>query len=312
MAGGGLLLPLTMLERVTTMAETPPAPRVIARPERDTLGEGLLWSARDKALYWTDIIGCKLWRLNLGDDRIQHWDMPETIGWIIERARGGFVVGLQSGFWALTLEPFQLTPIANPHPERPHNRLNDAKADAAGRIWAGSMLRSPLPVDQWPAAGGLYRLDPDGRVSRHDDGLTIANGPAISRDGGTLFHTDSRAGTVYRFPLHADGSLGARSVHLQFDVRSGAPDGMTSDADDGLWIAFYNGARVARYHADASLDRTIALPTPQITNVCFGGAGLDRMFVTSAGDGRPDDPLAGALFELESGATGLPACQFDG
>ncbi|MFZ4688224.1 MAG: SMP-30/gluconolactonase/LRE family protein [Polymorphobacter sp.] len=286
--------------------------RVVQRRERDILGEGLLWSPRENALFWTDIIGRKLWRLSFADNSLHHWEMPEMIGWIIEAASGGFVIGLQSGFHHLSLDPWRLQPIANPHPERPANRLNDAKADAHGRIWAGSMPVHGGTPATWPATGALYRLDPDGNISRHDDGLTIANGPAISPDGGTLFHTDSARGTVYRFALHPDGSLGPRTRHLAFNASDGAPDGMTCDADGGLWIAYYGGARVARFHPDGTLDRAIALPTPQITNVTFAGPALDRMFVTSAGDGLPDDPFAGALFEVDSGAIGLAPHRFGG
>lgn len=238
--------------------------------------------------------------------------MPEMIGWIVERAGGGFVVGLQSGFYSLSLDPFRLTLIANPHPERPGNRLNDAKVDSRGRIWAGSMPRSNLPLGQWPATGALYRLDPDGQVSCHDDGLVIANGPAISADGTLLYHTDSHAGLVWQFDVHDDGSIGPRVEHLRFDNREGVPDGMTCDSDGGLWIAFYNGARVARFHPDGRLDRAILLPTAQITNVCFAGDGLSRMFVTSAADGLLDDPLAGALFEVDAATTGIPTHHFGG
>lgn len=287
--------------------------RPIPRDARDVLGEGLLWSARENALFWTDILGRKLWRMRLADNRIDHWDMPDAIGWIIERAAGGFVVGLASGFYRLDLAPFHLELIANPQPERPGNRLNDAKADAQGRVWAGSMPFMEQPATNWPASGALYRLDPDGTISRHDDGITIANGPAFSPDGSILYHTDSRIGLVSKFVLNADGSLGPREPHLQFDGSAGSPDGMTCDREGGLWIAFYGGARVARFRADGTFDREIALPTPQITNICFAGADLSRMFVTSAGDGRSDDPLAGALFEIEAhGAVGLPAHQYLG
>ncbi|MBX9884435.1 MAG: SMP-30/gluconolactonase/LRE family protein [Novosphingobium sp.] len=281
------------------------AVRPVPRPTRDVLGEGLLWSARENALFWTDILGRKLWRMSLADEQIRHWDMPEPIGWIIERAAGGFVVGLQTGFYRLDLEPFRLECIGNPQPEHPGNRLNDAKADALGRIWAGSMPFADQPSSTWPASGALYCLDPSGAITRHDDGITIANGPALSPDGSVLYHTDSRIGQVWKFALQADGTLGAREPHLQFNTARGAPDGMTCDRDGGLWIAFYDGAKVARFHPDGRLDREIALPTPQITNVCFAGADLSRMFVTSSADGRPDDPLAGALFEVDAGAVGV-------
>lgn len=288
------------------------AVRPVPRDTRDILGEGLLWSARENALFWTDILGRKLWRMRLTDEHISHWDMPEAIGWIVERARGGFVVGLRSGFHHLELEPFRLELIGNPQPERPGNRLNDAKADARGRIWAGSMPFADQPSTNWPASGALYCLDPSGEITRHDDGITIANGPALSPDGKVLYHTDSRIGQVWKFTINADGSLGPREPHLQFDTSKGAPDGMTCDSEGGLWIAFYSGAKVARFHPDGQLDREIALPTPQITNVCFAGTDLSRMFVTSAADGRPDDPLAGALFEVEAGAIGVQPHQYLG
>ncbi len=290
-----------------------PAWRVVERRERDRLGEGLLWSDREDAIYWTDILGRKLWRLALADGDITGWDFPEMIGWIVEREGGGYIAGLQSGFHRLGLDPFGLEAIADPEPEHPGNRLNDAKVDSRGRIWAGTMPVAAGPPSQWPATGGLHCLAADGRVSRHDSGLTIANGPAFSPDGATLYHTDSARGTVYRFAIAADGSLGPRAVYRIFDAGDGAPDGMTCDRDGGLWIAFYGGSKVARFRPDGSFDRAIALPTPQITNVTFAGRNLDRMFVTSAGDGRPNDRLAGRLFEVDpGGAIGLPSHQFAG
>ncbi|PZN92101.1 MAG: gluconolaconase [Alphaproteobacteria bacterium] len=287
--------------------------QVVPRPERDILGEGLFWSARRDALFWTDIIGQKLWRLAFATGEVRHWDMPAMIGWVIESTAGDLVAGLQTGFHRLTLDPFGLVPIADPEPQLPNNRLNDAKADARGAIWAGTMPVHDGPPSGWPATGSLYRLDPDGAISRHDTGIVIANGPALSPDGMTLYHTDSARRVVYRFAVNDDGSLGPRQAHLKFDGSSGAPDGMTCDAEGGLWIAFYGGARVERFFPDGASDRAIALPTPQITNVGFAGARLDMMFATSAGDGRPDDPFAGALFELDpGGAIGVPPHLFGG
>lgn len=273
--------------------------RVVERPGRDILGEGLFWSARAGALFWTDILGRRLSRLELATGDVCQWDMPEYIGWIIERARGGFVVGLQSGFHRLTLDPLALEPLHDPEPDLPANRLNDAKADGHGNIWAGTM-----PVSCEGATGALYRLGANGRVTRADSGITIANGPAVSPDGQTLYHTDTRARTVWRFALGPDGIAG-KTVHLAFGPGDN-PDGMTCDADGGLWIAFYGAGTIRRFAADGQETARIGLPTPQLTNVCFAGDALDRLFVTSAGDGRPDDPLAGALFEVDGhGCRGL-------
>lgn len=281
--------------------------RIIEGSGRSLLGEGPLWSARDNAVYWVDILGRRLHRLSLADDGIDRWDMPEPIGWVIERrSEPGFIAGFASGFAELTLDPLTIRSIGNPEPELPGNRMNDAKADPAGRIWAGTMAADCKGME-----GSLYRLDPDRRWTRVDGPYGIANGPAISSDGGTIYHTDTGLGLIYRFDVHDDGTLGPRQIHLRFEPDWGTPDGMTLDADGGLWVAHWGGSRVSRFAPDGKLERSIALPASQITSCTFAGPNLDRMFVTSAADGV-DEPHAGKLFEIEPGCRGLPTQLFGG
>lgn len=278
--------------------------RIIARDRRDTLGEGLLWSAREDALYWTDILERRVNRLALADDMVTSIVLPDVVGWLIERAGGGFVAGVGRAFVALTLDPVAIRTIAAPEPEAEGNRFNDAKADAAGRIYAGSM---PFTCDR--PSGSFYRLDPDGAVARLETGYTIPNGPAIG--GGFLLHTDTALATIFRYPLHDDGSLGPRTPFVVFEDAWGNPDGMTFDADGNLWVACWGGGCVAQFDAAGARIRTLPLPASQITNVAFGGAGLDRMFVTSAADGV-DEPHGGDLFELAPGCRGLAPGMYAG
>ena len=67
--------------------------------------------------------------------------------------------------------------VSDPEPERPAHRLNDAKADAYGRIWAGSKHDEGAGP-----SGALHRLDRDFSWQRVDDGYGVANGPAFSPD----------------------------------------------------------------------------------------------------------------------------------
>ncbi len=281
--------------------------RILGGDRRDILGEGPLWSARENALYWVDILGQRLNRLSLADDRVKSWDMPEPIGWVIERERApGFIAGFRSGIAYLSLDPLRITPLASPEPDRPGNRFNDAKADAVGRIWAGTM-----PMDGALPTGALYRLDPDGAISRVDDGYTIANGPAISPDGHWLYHTDTKLRTVFRYALRDDASLGPRGTFIRFENGWGFPDGMTFDAEGGLWIAHWGTGCVGRFDGLGKRERVIALPASQITSCAFAGSDLDRLFVTSAALGV-DEPAGGALFEVDPGCRGLPTCRFGG
>ncbi len=281
--------------------------RIIEGSGRSLLGEGPLWSARDNAVYWVDILGQRLQRLSLATGAIEHWDMPEPIGWVIERQNApGFIAGFASGFAELTLEPFAIRPIGDPEPDLPGNRMNDAKADPQGRIWAGTMAANCKDV-----TGSFYRFDPNFRWTKVDGSYGIANGPAISADGRTLYHTDTALSLIYRFDVKEDGTLGERYPFIRFEPEWGFPDGMTLDTDGGLWVAHWGGGRVSRFTPDGKFERSIALPASQITCCTFAGPELDRMFVTSAADGV-DEPHAGMLFEVDAGCRGLPTLLFGG
>ena len=262
---------------------------------RCQLGEGTLWSARENAVYWVDILKPALHRYSLTTEKITTWPMPEKIGWVVERRdRPGFIAGLQSGFHELTLDPMVCKPIVDPEPDLPGNRMNDAKVDKFGRIWAGTMDCAIREV-----TGSLYCLDTQFSVTRQDTDYLITNGPAFGAHHECMYHTDTGRSVIYRFDLSADGRIGGKTEFLKFPKEWGTPDGMTVDAQGGLWVAHWGGSRVSRFKPDATLDRSISLPASQITNCVFGGANLDRLFVTSAADGKPDEPFAGALFEVD-------------
>ncbi|WP_296615379.1 SMP-30/gluconolactonase/LRE family protein [Sphingomonas sp.] len=279
--------------------------RTIERTYRDRLGEGLMWSPTQNSVYWTDILDRRLHRLDLATDEVRSWDMPDTIGWVLERRGGGLIAGLGRRIVSLALDPVRTTVLFDPEPDRDGNRMNDAKADLDGRLWAGTM---PFNCDR--PTGALYRCDPETGAERVDDGYVITNGPAFSPDGAWLYHTDSGLGTVYRFACDG-GVLGPREPFIQFEPDWGKPDGMTCDSDGGLWIAHWGAGCVSRFTPEGTRELAIDLPASQITNCLFAGPNLDRLFVTSAHDGL-DDPEAGKLFEIATGRRGLGACRYAG
>lgn len=283
--------------------------RIIQRPVRDQLGEGLLWSARENAIYWVDILRQSLQRLSLADDAVTSWPMPEKIGWVVERRdRPGFIAGLQSGFHELTVDPVVCTRRVDPEPQYPDNRLNDAVVDSHGRIWAGTM-----DCDARLSTGSLYCLEPDFTISKRDSGYIVTNGPVFAPGNEFLYHNDTGRGVVYRFAVTPAGTLHDKTEFLKFPDEWGKPDGMTMDAEGCLWIAHWGGARVSRFDPDGDLERLIRLPAAQITNCVFAGTELDRLFVTSAAIGRETEASGGALFEVDAGGVkGLPPHYFAG
>jgi sugar lactone lactonase YvrE len=180
-------------------------------------------------------------------------------------------------------------------------RLNDAVADPAGRFWAGSMA-----YDESPKAGALYRLDPDGSVRTVLRGLTIANGPAFTPDGRTMFLNDTPLGHVDRFDVDpATGELSGRRPFLRLDPADGAPDGITLDAEGFVWVALFGGSAVHRYRPDGELDRRVSLPARQPTSVCLVG---ETLVVTSGRRGLdPAGPDDGAVMVSDAGVSGIPA-----
>lgn len=172
-------------------------------------------------------------------------------------------------------------------------RLNDAGFDAAGGLWTGTMdRRGAAPL------GALWRIDAAGRAEAALDGFTIPNGFALDGAGRTLYVADSPRRIVHALELGGDGRLRtARPFAVGDALCDGFPDGMTVDAEDHLWIAFYDGGCVARYRPDGSLQRRVRLPVPRVTACAFGGAGLATLFVT-AGDG---------LYAFEPGVPGIAA-----
>lgn len=280
----------------------------VARDRRDMLGEGPLWSERRQAVLWVDILGARVNQLSLRDGRVDSWTLPEPVGWVIEGAGDALIAGVGRSIAAIGLETGTATvrPLASPEPDRPDNRFNDAKADARGRIWTGTMsMEGDRP------SGAFYRVDTDGAVERVDDGYLITNGPAITPAGDVMLHTDTGRDTIYRFAINDDGSLGKREVFIAFEEAWGHPDGMTFDADGCLWVACWGTGQLLRFDPAGRQERRIALPTPNVTSCTFAGDGLDRMFVTTA-NLRATDELAGALFEVDPGCRGLPTHRYGG
>lgn len=273
--------------------------RAIARDRADILGEGLFWSAREGALFWTDILGKRINRLSPATGAVQSWETPDVVGWIIERAEGGFLAGIGRSIAGVSFDPFAIEMLAD-IPDQPEtNRVNDAAADPEGRLWLGTM---PYSCDV--PTGGFWRFD--GAVTQADaTPYTIPNGPAIDPEGRFLLHTDSAMGVIFRYPLN-DGVLGAREVFVAFEDDWGSPDGMTFDAEGHVWVACWGASCVTRFSPEGKPVRRIALPASQISNCVFGGADLDRMYVTSAADGV-DEEFGGALFEIDPGCRGVPA-----
>jgi xylono-1,5-lactonase len=266
------------------------------------LGEGPIVIEREQRVYFVDIKAPAVHALNLTDGERRTWAMPESICWLIPAQNGdGFVAGFRHTFARLWLEPeVRIEIIGYPQLQYPENRLNDAKRDRHGHIFAGSMHET----DHGQAVGVLFRLDTNLSWREVDRGYHICNGPAFSPDGRTMYHNDSYLKRVYAYDLAEDGSLSNRRVWRQFAASEGSPDGMACAWDGSLYIALWGGWGIGHFSAQGDLLRRIALPVSQVSSCVFANAQQSQLIVTSAQLGlSPDqlakEPLAGSLFEAD-------------
>ncbi|MEM7359043.1 MAG: SMP-30/gluconolactonase/LRE family protein [Pseudomonadota bacterium] len=268
------------------------------------LGEGPLWDERNQRVLWVDILRSRLHQSKAdGRDHLSR-SFPDGITSISATDDGRFLITTLKEFALLDSFAGSLTTLGGPESDLPNNRFNDAKAGAAGELWAGTM-----DDQEETATGSLYRFRISEGWQKMDSGYVCTNGPALSPDGSTLYHTDTFANTIYRFDLSANGQLAEK---MPFIVNNGAgfPDGMTVDARGNLYVCFWGGSRIEKYSPRGELLDTFDLPTVNVTSATFGGKDYDTLFVTSAAVGltieqQRAQPLAGHLFALRVGETGL-------
>jgi D-xylonolactonase len=275
------------------------------------LGEGPVWVRREAALYWLDIKGRKIFRLG-ENGQLDQWETPLRVGSLAPRASGGFVAGTDHGIATIDLASGRFEVVHQPEADLPANRFNDGKVDRGGRFWAGTMDDT-----EQDATGSLYRIGPDLRSTRIDQGYKVANGPAFSSSGDLMYHNDSARRITYVFDLDDAGKASNRRVFATYGEDEGYPDGMTVDAEACLWIAFWDGGCVRRYSPEAKCLATVELPVARPTSCAFGGPALDRLYITSASVGLDQaalsaQPQAGGLFMTAPGVRGLSEIPFAG
>ncbi|MFL6722117.1 MAG: SMP-30/gluconolactonase/LRE family protein [Sphingomonas sp.] len=275
------------------------------------LGEGPVWVARESALYWVDINGRKIFRLD-EQGQVSEWATPLRIGSLAPRRSGGFIAGTEDGIAIVDPAANRYEIIANPEEQLPGNRFNDGKVDRRGCFWAGTM-----DDREREASGTLYCIDADLRVTVADQGYHVTNGPAFSPSGNLMYHSDSARQVTYVFDIGADGAARNRRTFIQFGKGDGFPDGMTVDADGHLWIAFWDGWCIRRFSPAGEWVETIRMPVQRPTSCAFGGRDLDKLYISSASRDLDEaaiavQPNAGGLFMVEPGVRGLADVPFAG
>jgi sugar lactone lactonase YvrE len=274
------------------------------------LAEGPHWDHIRKRLTWVDILSGAVYTYSPETEEVHVELFAPPISFAIPRRGGGMILGNRTDLLlidaASMVRRIKVT-------EREGVRMNDAKADSAGRLWAGSMSLSSEVANC-----ALYCVSRTLQVRPIVKGVTIANGIGWSPNGDRMYFIDSATHAVDVFGVDApSGRIGPRERLVAIAERDGIPDGMSIDQEGYVWVALWGGGAVRRYSPSGHLAEVVELPVPKVTSCCFGGADLMDLYITTARRGSNDEipsteAHAGALYSIRVDVPGLPSQPFSG
>lgn len=284
---------------------------------RCQVGESPIWHAAEQALYWVDIEGRAVHRVDAAGQHRQ-WAVAERIGCIAVQAQGGLLAAMETGLFQLTqqadgtLAAARVQAVEFPLPDM---RFNDGRTDREGRFWVTSMVRNMAAASP---AGALFRYAQGQFMATPVTGLRTGNGLAFSPDGRVMYLSDSHPTVqkIWAFDLDSEGQPTGQRLFVDMQQHPGRPDGAAVDADGCYWICGNDAGLVHRFTPDGRLDRSLAIPAAKPAMCAFGGSRLDRLYVTTIAPAAPipgyEASLAGAVFVLNPQCTGLVDTEFAG
>jgi sugar lactone lactonase YvrE len=183
------------------------------------------------------------------------------------------------------------------------NGLNDLQPDDYGSIFVGSLEHNALEEGAKRIPGSLFRVDPDGKVTKLFEGVETTNGMGFSPNRKYLYHADSTTKAVWVYDVQPDRTVKDRRVFAR--MPQGWPDGLAIDAEGGVVVAIVNYGEVVRFKPDATLDWRLKVPAKMVTSLTFGGQDLSELYIVTA-DNTDDSTKLGTIFRTHAAIPGLP------
>jgi D-xylono/L-arabinono-1,4-lactonase len=265
------------------------------------VGENPLWHRLEKRLYWCDIPTGRIFRYDPATRVHEQCYQGRIVGGFTIQTDGSLLLFMDCGTIALWREG-DLAEIVPEIPIERASRFNDVIADPRGRVFCGTMSTEE-------SRGRLYRLDCDGSLHLLLENIECSNGMAFTLDQKGFYYTDSLAHKIYFFDYEIEnGTLSNQRVFADFGEADGLPDGATVDSNGNLWSALWDGSAIVRFFSDGQIGGRIALPTPKVASLTFGGKDFSDIYITTAGGNKKEEngELAGALFRIKTKMRGIP------
>lgn len=276
------------------------------------LGEGAFWDHRHQRFYWVDIESSQVHRFDPVTGKNETFEMPSRVGTVVPIDEDSMIVALEDGVYNYSISKNKITVLAEIESDKPENRFNDGKCDPEGSLWVGSMsLNTKDP------SGALYRVDPDGKVEKFLDSVTVSNGIVWTKDKKIMYYIDTPTGWIRAYDYDpSKRTISNERIAVEIPESLGYGDGMAIDENDELWVALWNGNGIAHFDPQSGkLIKKIEIPAHNVTSCSFGGKDLDVLMVTTASIDMNEDeklqfPDAGSLFSFKPGVKGQKGFYF--
>jgi D-xylonolactonase len=277
-------------------------------------GYGLLEGPRideRNRLYYSDARGGGVFRRSPDGTIETLIGERKMVGGIALNQGGGLIItGATVSHW--DEKTGSLTDIFSQWEGKPLFGMNDLTIDDQGSLWGGTF---GIDINQFdfkstPPPGSLFRIDPPGKTTKLWEGVEVTNGLGFSPDRKLLYHNDSTTRAVWVYDVRSVRTVGDRRLFAR--LPEGMPDGLTVDAEGGVWVAVVFGAgEVVRFKSDGVLDQRIKVPAKTVTSLAFGGTDMCDLYVVTA-DNSENRDLKGTIFRARSQIAGLPVpnCRF--
>lgn len=302
---------------------------------RCQLGECVLWDDRRDAVVFVNILERSFHRLIVtietaaqagtnATTKLETYTVPKMIGaFALLDNHPGYLVAWEDGFQLYDLEGgHELGPMSRGEVVNRSglpDRLNDGRVDPTGtRFVCGGCAGFDAPLK-------VYTCEYDATTNElvHTplvDEIRVTNSICWSRDGKTMYLSDSPTQQIHQFDYDENGKLSnKRLLHTK---PTGNPDGSVVDAQGFLWNATWRqGAgtamvdRIDPYTGEVVFSVLLPDNTSEASCCCFGGPNLDILFITTAFEylDPATEPHAGGLYavKLPPGMSGRKESRFN-
>lgn len=264
-----------------------------ARVERLWTGarwsEGPAWFAAGRYLVWSDIPNNRMLRFDEADGNVSVFRQPSnnSNGHTVDGQ--GRLVSCEHLARRVTRTEHDgsITVIADSYQGKRLNSPNDVVVRRSdGSIWftdppygilidyEGARAESEIDCN-------VYRVDSDGEIHAVATDYVKPNGLAFSPDESLLYiadtgrsHDPNGPAHIRRHTIAADGTLSGGEVFA--NCTNGLFDGFRVDRDGRIWSSAADGVHCLA--PDGTLIGKVLIPE-FVSNVCFGGPRLNRLFI---------------------------------